>query len=131
MDKKKEAFLEAYKATFGNISQSCRAVGIVNQTYYNWKDKDAEFKKALDEIQPKEMLKDFLEAEAVRRLNDKRRMSDTLLIFMLKTKAKDRGYVERQEVDVNSYKDMSDEEIDDALAKYVNELKKSNDLPEA
>jgi hypothetical protein len=45
--KKKIAFLEIFEKNFGQISNSCRATGIVLQTYHNWMDHDPEFNSAI------------------------------------------------------------------------------------
>ncbi len=97
MDKKivKKGFIEAYEKSFGNILVSCKTVGIARQTYYNWIEKDLEFKEKIKSIEPKERFLDFLEGKLVEKINN----GDTSsLIFALKTKAKSRGYVERQEI---------------------------------
>ena len=91
----KKAFLEAYKKSFGNVAQSCKAVGIVRQTYYNWLQNDNEFNKEIQDIEPKEEFLDFLESKFVERIN---KGDTTSIIFGLKTKGKNRGYVERQEI---------------------------------
>lgn len=40
---KKEKFLETYKATMGNITQSSQVAGIARGTYYNWLEADKDF----------------------------------------------------------------------------------------
>jgi hypothetical protein len=40
---KKEKFVEAYKKTNGNITDSSSVVGISRQTYYTWLEKDDKF----------------------------------------------------------------------------------------
>lgn len=40
---KKLLFIKTYRELHGHISDSCRAVGIVRQTYYNWIEKDTNF----------------------------------------------------------------------------------------
>jgi len=102
LDVKKKATIEAYIKTFGNITQTCNVVGIERKTFYNWKQKDKDFKKAIEEAQPKERFLDFLESKAVKRINDG---SDSVLIFALKTKAKSRGWVEKQEIELSGNKD--------------------------
>jgi phage antirepressor YoqD-like protein len=94
----KKGFIEAYQKSFGNISQSCKAVGIARQTYYNWL-KDEEFKTELKSIEPGELFLDFLESKLVERVNNG---DTTATIFALKTKGKKRGYIERQEVDLGT-----------------------------
>lgn len=94
----KKGFIDAYQKSFGNISQSCKAVGIARQTYYNWL-KDEEFKTELKSIEPAELFLDFLESKLVERVNGG---DTTATIFALKTKGKKRGYVERQEIDLGT-----------------------------
>ena len=98
-DFKKKAFQEAYKKAFGNVTQSCNAIGIDRSTYYDWIKKDAKFKKDIEELEPEERFMDFLESKLVERIN---KGDTTSIIFALKTQAKKRGYVERQEIEHSS-----------------------------
>lgn len=92
---RKKAFSDAYIKTFGNVSQTCNAIGIDRSTYYDWLKKDKEFKKHIESLEPQERFMDFLESKLVEKINN----GDTAsIIFALKTKAKPRGYVERQEI---------------------------------
>jgi hypothetical protein len=102
MNIKKKATLKAYVNSFGNITQTCQIAGIDRQTFYNWKDSDPKFKKALEDAQPKERFKDFLESKAVSRIN---KGSDKILLHALKTKAKDRGWSEKQEIELSGNQD--------------------------
>jgi transposase-like protein len=99
IDFKKRAFQEAYKKAFGNVTQSCNAIGIDRSTYYDWIKKDEKFKKQIEELEPEERFMDFLESKLVERIN---KGDTTSIIFALKTKAKKRGYVERQEIEHSS-----------------------------
>lgn len=40
---KKEKFIETYKATMGNITESASVAGIARGTYYNWLEADSDF----------------------------------------------------------------------------------------
>jgi hypothetical protein len=91
----KKALIEAYKKTFGNVSQSCKAVGINRGTHYEWLNTDEEYKKELESIQPAEMFLDFAESQLVSKIG---KGDTTAIIFALKTKGKNRGYIERQEI---------------------------------
>jgi hypothetical protein len=91
----KKGFIEAYQKSFGNISQSCKAIGIARQTYYNWLEQDEEFKIELKSVEPSELFLDFLESKLIERVN---KGDTTATIFALKTKGKSRGYIERQEI---------------------------------
>jgi len=93
---KKKRFLTAYVPRMCNVAKTCEVVGISRQTLYRWRDTDDVFKKALTECE--ETLKDDLETTMMTRaIVDK---SDTMLIWLSKTKMKDRGYVEKIENDV-------------------------------
>lgn len=98
MDIKKKGALEAYIKTFGNITQTCKSIGIDNSTFHRWKNNDPEFKAAIENAQPEERFLDFLEAKAAERIN---KGSDSVLIFALKTKGKKRGWVEKQEIELS------------------------------
>lgn len=89
----KSKFLEAFERHLGIISPSCREVGIDRQTYYNWRKLDPDFDKACKEIE--ETQGDMVENRLLTRINE----GDTIAtIFYCKTKLKNRGYVERQEL---------------------------------
>jgi hypothetical protein len=95
MELKKKSFLDSYRKAFGNISIACKSVEISRGTYYNWKESDAEFAKALEQVEPDEEFIDFTENALYKKIKDG---DTTAIIFALKTKGKKRGYVERQEL---------------------------------
>ena len=91
----KEAFIIAYKENFGNITISCESAGVSRSSYNVWIKNDPEFAKKLAEIEPEEIMLDFGEQKLMERIAK----GDTLAtMFLLKTKGKRRGYIERQEV---------------------------------
>ena len=91
---KKELFLKAFENKEFNIAESCKAINIARQTYYDWL-KDDEFKQQVQELKESDL--DFTES-ALRKLIKKGNVIAT--IFKLKTKGKDRGYIEKQEVEL-------------------------------
>jgi hypothetical protein len=92
-DNTKKKLLEALEEHKGIISIACKAIGINRSSYYDWIAKDEEFKKAVDEIQ--DVAIDFVESKLFQQIDEG---NPTSTIFYLKTKAKQRGYVERQEI---------------------------------
>ena len=93
-DISKEAFIIAYKENFGNITIACESAGVGRGQYKSWCDKDPEFRQRLAEIEPEEIMLDFGEHKLMERIAK----GDTLAtMFLLKTKGKRRGYIERQE----------------------------------
>jgi len=90
---RKDAMIKALEATMGIVKQATDMVGIHRTTHYKWLEDDPEYKTRVADIT--ELLLDFLETKAVKLVND----GDTAMtIFMLKTRAKKRGYIERQEL---------------------------------
>lgn len=92
-DTLKSKLLQALEDHHGIISNACKAISINRSTYYDWIAKDEQFKKAVDEIQ--DVAIDFVESKLFQQIDEG---NPTSTIFYLKTKAKQRGYVERQEI---------------------------------
>lgn len=89
---KKSAFIEQLIESLYNIKFACSQVGVDRRTYNRWKTEDPEFERACYEIN--EGIKDEAEVMLQQKITEKDTAS---LIFFLKTKCKDRGYVERRE----------------------------------
>jgi len=90
--KDKEKFLEVYKVNTKSITDACEAAGISRRTFYHWKEQDEEFASSVKEIE--ESLIDFAESKLFENINGNKTNE---ILFYLKTKGKNRGYVERQE----------------------------------
>lgn len=114
MDNTKKAMLVALEKTYGRVSRACKMVDIARSTHYNWMNDDPDYKRAVDDIN--EMAIDFAEEKMydlidgaqyealdkdgqIHSLKDK--PNATAIIFLLKTKGKHRGYIEKQEIDMN------------------------------
>lgn len=110
----KKAFLEQLKATLGNVTMACEAVGIDRATYYKWKQRDKSFAARVEEVN--ETALDFAESALKKNI---KAGDTTAIIFYLKTRGKDRGYVEKtqieQKTEVRFEKPMSPEEARDFL----------------
>ena len=89
---KKQRFVEEFFNKAGNISELCKAVGIHRSTYYEWMNKDEKFNAKINA--EREGLIDFAESKLIKLIDEK---NVTAIIFFLKTRAKDRGYVEKVE----------------------------------
>lgn len=90
----KERLVEAMHKSLGIVTQACTAVGVARDTYYQYYNNDPAFKKRIDDIQ--NVALDFVEGQLFKQIN-KGEVSST--IFYLKTKGKNRGFVERQEIE--------------------------------
>jgi hypothetical protein len=92
---KKQALVNAMKKYFSNITSACDACHISRATFYSWYNKDSLFRENIDDLRM--LLDDNIETTAISKcLNDR---DTTMLIFMLKTRMKARGYVEKTEVE--------------------------------
>jgi ribosome biogenesis protein Nip4 len=108
---KKTKFKKLYESNMGNISKTCKAAGINRHTFYHWIKSDEKFKAEIEEIE--EITKDDVEwtlgnlAKGIPKFDENgnfigwRLKPDTVaLIWYSKTKMKDRGYVEKQELQI-------------------------------
>lgn len=93
--KKKKLFLTALSKRMLNVSKACEVIGISRNTAYRWRDKDDTFKKEWDSIA--EAFFDDIETVMFSKATIEK--DTTMLIWLSKTKMKNRGYVEKTEVD--------------------------------
>lgn len=88
-------FIDALMNSAGNISHACKKIGISRNTYYEWRKDDREFDSSCEEQQ--EAIIDMVETKLMSNIQEGKTAE---IIFFLKTKAKHRGYVEKQELDI-------------------------------
>ena len=113
---KKKVFLEVFTNTLGNISHSCRSAKIVRRTYEKWMNNDEDFARSVYDVNQSNI--DLAESMLMRNIKEGKEAS---IFFKLKTQARDRGYIERQEVIHNQkskYETMTLEELENELSKY-------------
>tara|TARA_R100000781_G_C3975565_1_gene91711 strand:- start:43 stop:399 length:357 start_codon:yes stop_codon:yes gene_type:complete len=89
----KKAILEALEKSLGIVTTACKQAGVGRTTFYNYYNDDAQFRNKVDDIE--NITLDFAESQ----LHQQIQAGNTAAtIFLLKTKGKKRGYVERQEI---------------------------------
>ena len=93
-DPKKAQMIKALEETKGVVTDAAEIAGIARSTHYLWMNEDEIYKAAVNDLQ--DVVLDFAENKLFK-LVDKGDVAATL--FLLKTKGKKRGYVERTEVD--------------------------------
>ena len=93
IEQTKKALLEALEKTLGIVTTACKVVGVQRGTFYRYYNEDKDFAKAVKEID--NVVLDFAESQLHKQIKDNNTSST---IFYLKTKGKNRGYVERQEI---------------------------------
>ena len=91
----KKGMLEALTKSLGIVSTACETVGISRTTYYKYYNEDTEFKSQVNDIG--DLAIDCAESKLFELI---KAGNITAIIFFLKTKGKKRGYVERQELDI-------------------------------
>jgi len=89
----KKAMLEALEQSLGVVTSACKKVGIGRTTFYDWMRSDEEFAKQVKDIE--DIAIDFAESQLHKQIKGG---NTSATIFYLKTKGKNRGYVERQEI---------------------------------
>tara|TARA_R110000824_G_scaffold246965_2_gene436076 strand:+ start:100 stop:483 length:384 start_codon:yes stop_codon:yes gene_type:complete len=96
---KKEKFLKKLSNNLGNVTQTCKDLNVGRRTFYHWKEDDEQFKESCDNV-PEELL-DMAENALLTEIKDsKSKGHTTAYIFYLKTKGKNRGYDERQQIEL-------------------------------
>ena len=104
---KKEQFLTELESTMGIVSQASKRCGIDRTTPYRWCREDETFRDSVDEIQ--NVVLDFAESKLYELVDEKH---PTAIIFLLKTKGRNRGYIERHEMDIDGDLNLTVEFID-------------------
>lgn len=98
----KKKMLEALEYNLGIVSTSCASADVSRATHYRWLQEDPEYKAYVQDIH--EAAIDFVEGQLYAKIKDKDTAS---IIFYLKSKAKHRGYIERQQVEVTDIKEFT------------------------
>lgn len=98
-----EELAAMYEKKGANISATCNALGIDRKTFYNRRKASEQLDERLANVE--EGLIDYAESKLMKAITDD---NLTATIFYLKTKGKNRGYVERveQEVTVNPFEEL-------------------------
>ena len=89
----KKAMIEALEKSLSVVTTACKQVGINRSTHYEWLKADEDYAKEVKNLE--NIVLDFAESQLHKQILDG---STTATIFLLKTKGKGRGYIERQEI---------------------------------
>ena len=103
--------IEALEKSLGIVTTAAKVAGIERTTHYRWIREDPEYAADVEDIS--NVALDFAESQLHKRIKGE---SDTAIIFFLKTKGKNRGYVEKREVDHTTKGQSMNEKVD--LSKY-------------
>lgn len=89
----KRAMLKALEKSLGVVTTAANIVGITRKTHYDWLLKDPKYAQEVSELD--NITLDFAESQLHKQVKEG---NTTATIFLLKTKGKKRGYIERQEI---------------------------------
>lgn len=89
--------IKALEKCMGVVTTAAKKVGIERTTHYRWMKDDDQYKNQVEDIQ--NVVLDFAES-ALYKMVENHNPAATL--FLLKTKGKKRGYIERQEIEHSS-----------------------------
>ena len=104
----KNKLLLAMANSSGVVTKACELADLSRWTFYSYYNEDKEFKKEVDDI--RESAIDVAETKLHEAINEG---NLTAVIFYLKTKGKNRGYVERQESHVKQDRENLPEWLED------------------
>lgn len=86
--------IKALEKTFGVVTTACKRIDIDRSTHYQWLKDDDVYRIAVESIS--DVALDFAESQLFKQVKDG---NTAATIFYLKTKGKNRGYIEKQEHD--------------------------------
>lgn len=98
----KKKMLEALEFNLGIVTTSCQSTKVSRATHYRWMQEDPDYKQAVKDIN--EIAIDLVEGYLFENIKEKKEAS---IFFYLKSKAKHRGYIERQQVEVAETKEFT------------------------
>ncbi len=97
---RKKAMYDALVKQLGVVTAAAKQVGIGRTTHYKWLREDENYRAWVEEIP--DITLDFVENALFRQIQEG---NTTSIIFFLKTKGRERGYVEKQEIAVSGQMD--------------------------
>jgi hypothetical protein len=89
----KQKLLNALEECHGVVTTACKKAGLSRAAYYKIWNSDENFRQQCDEIQ--ESAIDFVESQLFKQIQEG---NITGQIFYLKTKGKNRGYIEKTQI---------------------------------
>lgn len=86
--------VEAMEKSLCIVTTACKSVGIARVTHYQWMKDDPDYKAAIEGLA--DVAIDFAESQLQKRMKEG---SDAAIIFFLKCRGKNRGYIEKSDVE--------------------------------
>jgi len=111
----KKAMIKALEKTMGVVSSAAIMVGICRSTHYEWLKTDSEYKQKVEDLE--NVMLDFAETNLHQQIMEG---NTTATIFLLKTRGRKRGYIERQNIQVDA--DISTTKLSPEAQKKIDEI---------
>ena len=105
----KNMMVDAMIQSLGIVTTASKIAGVSRSQHYEWINNDPEYMQRINDVG--EMAKDFVESQLLSQIKDG---STTATIFFMKCKMRDRGYIEKVDVDMSVNRpDLSDMTTDE------------------
>ena len=114
-DTLKKAMIEALQKSLGIITTATKTVGINRSTHYDWYNNDTDYREKVNEIA--EMAHDFVESQLYNQIKEG---NTTATIFYMKCKMRERGYIEKQEISLETKRPDLSAMTTDEIRKHLN-----------
>lgn len=124
-DINKKKMIEALEMSLGVVTSAVKAVGIHRSTHYDWYNDDPEYRKAVDDIVNVSL--DFAETQLFQSMKDQ---NVAAVIFYLKTKGKQRGYIERSEFEFKKGEPDLSELTTEEIRAMLNDNNEAGNTPQ-
>jgi hypothetical protein len=98
----KEKLLLALEKSLGIVTPACKEVGISRDRFYTYYNEDADFKKAVDDIQ--NVQGDFVENQLFKKIKEG---SERSILFYMRYKGRKRGYSDELQINSNNISEIS------------------------
>ena len=92
----KKAMIKALEQSLGVVTTAAKIAGIDRSTHYEWLKTDEDYNQKVIDLE--NVTLDFAESQLHKQVKEG---NTTATIFLLKTKGKKRGYIERQEIQMD------------------------------
>ena len=91
-----KAMIKALEQSLGVVTTAAKIAGIDRSTHYEWLKTDEDYNQKVIDLE--NVTLDFAESQLHKQVKEG---NTTATIFLLKTKGKKRGYIERQEIQMD------------------------------
>lgn len=99
-----KAMLQALEKSLGVVTSACKMLGTDRTSHYRWLKESEAYRVAFEEID--NVTLDFAESALHKQINDG---STAATIFLLKTRGKKRGYIEKTESKITTINNEGEE----------------------